>query len=486
MKRIVLPLLFSLCSLGAIAQVKLNVQLDASLKGPYTGRLFVYTLKDTAARFTDRTMAEEPAFYLPVANWQPGESISFEKGSRPSHNALETLDPGVYKIVAILDTNTKERGNTAPGNLFSRQEGLLHIAEKGRGEGAVTLNMAFPERPFRETELAKEVKMRSALLSDFRKEDIFIKAAVILPESYAKDTSRQYPVVLIIPGWGGTHYHGAIPGNQRVFGMGQGKDKIYVYLNPETQTPWGLHAFVDSRVNGPWGKALVTELLPYLQQRFRIRKDPKQIFITGQSSGGYGAVWLALHYPASFAGCWATAPDPLDFSSFTGVDLYSAKNYYRDEAGKERGFLRMNGAFQQSQRDARMAELFAGDGGQQQSFEAEFGVAGKDGRPKELFDPQTGDIRKSVVQEWKPYDLALYVQNNWQKIKKAGVGKITVYAGTEDNFLLNESVAAFGRKAEAAGADIRVVLVPGADHFTLRNEAWAKALQAEIDALIGD
>ncbi len=172
------------------------------------------------------------------------------------------------------------------------------------------------------------------------------------------------------------------------------------------------------------------------------------------------------------------------FLIFTGVNLYKDENYYRDAAGKERGFMRINGAFTQTQREARMAELFSGDGGQQQSFEAAFGVPGPDGRPKDLFDPRTGKIHKSVVETWRPYDLGLLVQQQWPAIKKAGVGRITIYAGTEDNFLLNESVAAFGQKAEAAGADIRIVLVPGADHFTVRNAEWARNLQAEIDALI--
>ncbi|WP_333865186.1 alpha/beta hydrolase-fold protein, partial [Chitinophaga sp.] len=295
-----------------------------------------------------------------------------------------------------------------------------------------------------------------------------------------------YPVVYIIPGWGGTHYHGANPRSQQQYGMGQGKDKIYVYLNPETQTPWGLHAFVDTRVNGPWGQALVEELMPWLCSEYRITEDPRQTFITGQSSGGYGAVWLALHYPASFGGCWATSPDPLDFSAFTGVNLYTDTNFYVDAAGKERGINFVKGIPQQTLRQGRLAELFSGDGGQQQSFEAEFGVPSSNGRPKDLFHPQTGAIDRAVVQEWRPYDLGLYVQNNWKKIRKVGAGKITVYAGAKDNYLLHESVAAFGAKAAKAGADIRIVILPEADHFSVRSPALTREIQQEMDALIAD
>lgn len=484
MKQLILISCLLMASLCGKSQVHLSVQLDTSLTGPFTGRLYVYTLKDTSASFNERTMAAEPAFYIPVTNWRHGQPVSLRKGSTPSHIALDSLKAGVYKLVAILDTNTTERGNGAPGNAYSRNEGLLHISGAGKGEGTVTLDAVFRQRPFRETELVKEITLRSGLLSRFRGADIFLKAAVILPASFQKDTARQYPVVFIIPGWGGTHYHGAIAGNQQRYGVGQGKDKIYVYLNPENQTPWGLHAFVDSRVNGPWGEALVKELIPYLRRNYRVTSDPGQTFLTGQSSGGYGAVWLALHYPESFGGCWATSPDPLDFSSFTGVNLYRDKNYYTDATGKERGINRVKGVFQETLRASRMSELFGGDGGQQQSFEAEFGKPGKQGRPKDLFDPLSGAIHQQVVKEWQPYDLGLLVQQNWQKIKKAGVGKITVYAGEEDNYLLQESAIAFGRKAQQAGADIRVVIIPGADHFTVRSESLTQQIQAEMDALI--
>lgn len=486
MKQFLLLLILSISFSSGIAQVRLSVHLENALKGPYSGRLFVHTLKDTSQQFNDRNMAEQPAFAVTVNNWVPGTPVLLDQDVTPSHQALEALAPGVYKLVAILDTNTSERGTSAPGNLYSRQEGLLRITATGTGEGNVTLNTAFPARVFRESALVKEVQFRSQCLSEFRGKDIFLKAAVILPASYAANPTRRYPVVYIIPGWGGTHYHGAIPGNQQKYGMGQGKDKIYVYLNPETQTPWGLHAFVDSRVNGPWGQALVRELMPWLRNTYRITEDPRQTFITGQSSGGYGAVWLALHYPASFGGCWATSPDPLDFSSFTGVNLYTDENYYMDASGKERGINFVKGLPQQTLRQARKAELFTGDGGQQQSFEAEFGVPGLQGRPKDLFDPQTGVIDRSVVKEWRSYDLGLYVLKNWKKIKHAGVGKITVYAGGEDNYLLQQSVSAFGAKAAKAGADIRMVILHEADHFTVRSPELTREIQNEMDAMIGN
>lgn len=71
-------------------------------------------------------------------------------------------------------------------------------------------------------------------------------------------------MVYIIPGWAGTHHNAYNEGHLTNYANGIGEEKIYVFLNPETQTPFGLHAFVDSRVNGPWGTALVEELMPFI------------------------------------------------------------------------------------------------------------------------------------------------------------------------------------------------------------------------------
>jgi len=144
MKNIFLFFFLPVCSI-VNAQVNLKVELAPQFAGPYNGRLYVYTLKDTSGQFNERTMAEEPAFYLPVKNWQAGQTINFKSGATPSHVAIDSLGKGVYKLIAILDTNANERANSAPGNLYSRVEGLLQVSAPGQGEGLVTLSNVFQE-----------------------------------------------------------------------------------------------------------------------------------------------------------------------------------------------------------------------------------------------------------------------------------------------------------------------------------------------------
>ncbi|RZL17270.1 MAG: hypothetical protein EOO89_08725 [Pedobacter sp.] len=467
-----------LFALGAAAQNKIQVKLAPELKGPYTGRLIVYTQADTTKGFTG---PEEPGYAIEVKNWKAGEVQTITAKAATFLKSLDSLK-GHFKFVAILDTNTKERGTSAPGNLYTRKEDVFELGN-GSSPAVLTLTHVFKDRVFNQSDSVKEVVFKTVLVSQFRKEPIYLKAGVVLPPSYHKEPNRVYPVVYVIPGWGGTHHNANSQGHRNAYGVGKGEEKIFVFLNPDTHDPFGLHAVIDSRVNGPWGSALVKELMPYMVKNYRASADPKLSFLTGQSTGGYAVIWLALHFPKHFGGSWSTAPDPVDFSNFLGVNIYKDKNFYQDNSGKDREIYLIKGVNQTTLRKMVQKELLDGDGGQHQAFEAEFGEMGKDNRPVQLFDGKTGIINRKVAESWKPYDLALYVQQNWPGLKDKVGSKIRIYVGEDDNFMLQHSVRAFSERIKTVNATIYTEFIKGADHFNTRGLV-AKRVQEEMDALI--
>lgn len=129
-------------------------------------------------------------------------------------------------------------------------------------------------------------------------------------------------------------------------------------------------------------------------------------------------------------------------------------------------------------------EHFMGDGGQQQSFEAEFGLMGKDGKPALLFDRHTGVLNKKVVESWKAYDLSYYLQQHWPKLENKLRNKIHVFAGAEDNFYLDRSVALFQQRVNKLQAAAVAELIPGANHWSIWNPAFTQRMQAEFDKRI--
>lgn len=468
----------------ATSSQTIQVRIDTSIKKNLTGKLYLFLQSDTSKRVPNNPDPSQPMFAWNIQNLQKETTLSFDKAdNRLLPEGLKTLKPGYYKMAGVIDTDFEERGTFNPGNVYARKEVLLYINEQGKGHSSIVFESQIMPRKFRESDQLKEVVLKSALLSSFRKKDIFMKAALRLPASYQKDSTRLYPVVFIIPGWGGTHFdmQGSMPVKR--YGMDMGKEKIYVYLNPETQSPFGLHSFVDSRVNGPWGKALVQELIPHLEQKFRITKDAGQHFIMGQSTGGYGALWLQLHYPDAFGGCWAVSPDPVDFSSFIGINLYAKNaNLFFDEQGKPIGTFFMDGKPLMTTKQMADLETFLGDGEQLQAFEAEFGMPDKNGRPRMLHNRITGKLDAAVLKTWEPYNLGLLMQKKGQQLEPKLKNKVHVYAGANDNFKLHEAVLAFGKKA--AGTSAVAELIPGADHWSIWSPAFTQKVQKEIDERI--
>lgn len=470
-------------SISALTQT-IRVQIDTSIKKTLTGKLYLFTQSDTSKRVPNNPDPSQPMFVWNVKNLQNEMTLSLDKADKHLlPDGLQKIQPGYYKIAGVIDTDFEERGTFNPGNVYARKEVLLYVNEQGEGNASIIFESLVTQRKFRESDMLKEVVLQSKLLSAFRKKDIFMKAGIRLPASYYTDSNRQYPVVFVIPGWGGTHYDLVNQSTIQRYGMTQGKEKIYVYLNPETQSPFGLHAFVDSRVNGPWGKALVNELIPYLEEKFRIIKDASQHFVMGQSTGGYGSLWLQLNYPQAFGGCWAVSPDPVDFSSFIGIDLYAKNaNVFFDQHGKSIGTFFVDGKPLMTTQQMSDLETFLGDGEQLQAFEAEFGVPDKNGRPRVLHNRITGKVDAAVLKTWEPYDLGLFMQKNGRKLEPALKNKVHVYAGANDNFMLHEAVLAFGKKA--AGTSAITELIPGADHWSIWSPAFTARVQKEIDERI--
>jgi S-formylglutathione hydrolase FrmB len=485
MRKSLVLLFFGLACLPSFAQVKFFVHLDSSATHPLTGRLIVSTTADTAKGFKNGVDNDQPRFALNIKNWTNDQVIEVDDKAEALSIKPSQMKPGYYKVIGFMDANV-ERGGFNPGNFYSTGEPVLQVQERGKGEIHIYLNREVKQRAFNESDSIKLMDMRSPLLSSFQKNNVFIKGAVILPAGYHLDTTKRYPVVFVIPGWGGTHYDALNKDRRGRYGMRTGIEKIFVYLNPETQTRWGLHAFVDSRVNGPWGKALVEEVIPYIRNNYRTTGSAAQTFVMGQSSGGYPSLWLPLHYPDAFGGGWAVSPDPVDFSDFVGINIYDKNaNYFYQQNGELRGFFLKEGRYQSTVKREVGIEVFEDDGTQTQAFEAAFGRADATGRPYLLFNRQTGAINQEVVEDWKPYDMGLFLQHNWNRLSEKLSGKkLHVYAGANDNFHLDRSVAALKAKAAAVKADIVVEIIPDADHWSIWSKAFTDRIHKEMDALI--
>jgi hypothetical protein len=208
---------------------------------------------------------------------------------------------------------------------------------------------------------------------------------------------------------------------------------------------------VNSANNGPYGDALLKELVPYLEQHFRIIQKPYARVLTGGSTGGWESLALQLLHPDFFGGTWTGYPDPIDFRRYQLVDIYKDDNAFLvpgfDPPFPERPLERTpEGQVTFTMREMSQMEEVLGTHGrsaqQLEAWEAVYGPVGDDGYPKPLWNKLTGEIDHSVADYMRDhgYDLRYYLQENWPKIGPQLVGKIHIFVGDMDNYYLNLAV----------------------------------------------
>jgi hypothetical protein len=207
---------------------------------------------------------------------------------------------------------------------------------------------------------------------------------------------------------------------------------------------------VDSANVGPYGEAIVRELLPYLEKKYRGLGEGWARFMFGGSTGGWEALAAQVFYPDDFNGAYAACPDPIDFRAYTTVDIYSDRNAYYVEGPWRRvarpGHRNFLGHVSTTVRDMNRLELVLGtkgrSGGQWDIWQAVYSPVGPDGYPKPIWDKLTGAIDRSVAEHWREhYDLGHILRRDWERgLGRRLAGKIHLYVGDMDNYYLNNAV----------------------------------------------
>ena len=81
---------------------------------------------------------------------------------------------------------------------------------------------------------------------------------------------------------------------------------------------------VNSVNNGPYGDAIMQELIPEIEKRFRAIRQPYARILSGGSTGGWEAAALQIFHPDFFGGAWVYCPDSVTFNDVEGVNIYEA------------------------------------------------------------------------------------------------------------------------------------------------------------------
>lgn len=467
---------------------------------PLSGRLVFYFVDESSS--IDDAPSAAPFFSDPqpmagvdVARWGAGDTFLIDSFEHTF--PVGGIPPGSYRVQAVLDRNRLSSDwSREPGNLYS---GVARVSFAEGETPVVELRLdQVVQEPLAQPEGRVEFRrFESRLLSDARLasgERVFVDVGVIPPID--AEPGVRYPVVYEVPGFGGTH-EGAnwtareLASAPPTSPLGRlARSAYWVVLNPDG--PNGHHKFVDSRANGPVGRALVEAVMPAIDALYPTIAEADARLLRGHSSGGWSVIHLALTYPDTFAGAWSSAPDPLDFRAFQAVNLYDDASMYLDGDGEPwPSYTDRSGVVRMTIADENAMETVLGPGntsGQQwDSWQAAFGTADELGNPAALYDEQTGAIDKAMVERFRRNDLADRVRQDRATAGRLARDRVRVIVGDADEFDLDEGVRLFVESAEGFGFGPRdeggwYAIVPGATHGSVLGSEAGRELLADMAA----
>ena len=395
-------------------------------------------------RIGETGMNAPPLLGRDVKAFAPGATASVDQSAAIfpiSH--LAALPAGEYVVQAVFATNRDLQLANAPGNLYS--DPVVVAIDPAKG-GVVPLHLtkqvSADELP-KELENVKWVKLKSELLSKFHGRPMYLRAGVVLPTGFDKDRERHFPLRVHIGGYG-TRYtsakHFAAPTDPDV--------PRFVLLHLDGAGPYGDPYQVNSANNGPYGDAVLQELIPHVEKTYRCIGKPWARVLDGASTGGWVSFALQVYYADFFNGCWSHCPDPVDFRAYELIDIYKDANAYVNKHGFERPACRdVEGETVYTVRHECQLEVVLGRGDRWElsgkdwcAWNATFGPRGADGLPKPLWNGKTGTIDRSVLERWEQYDLRLVLERNWALLGPKLHGKIHIWVGEGDDYFLNNAV----------------------------------------------
>lgn len=146
----------------------------------------------------------------------------------------------------------------------------------------------------------------SQILKDnFLRDPATRRIAIYLPTDY--DETKQYPVVYLLAGFAG---RGTMMLNESAWDeniqerldrlISSGLVQPLIAVLPDCFTRYGGSQYINSTGTGRYADHIVAELVPWVDAQFATHAERDFRAVAGKSSGGFGALTLAMEHPDVF------------------------------------------------------------------------------------------------------------------------------------------------------------------------------------------
>lgn len=497
---------------ASTAGARFKVTIDPALgEHPVTGRLIVFT-KSASAKVPERAEPldgpfwsdPQPLFGIDVVKAQPGASIVLDDSAQGYPLLPGALPPGSYRAQARLDVRRESsQWRDQEGNLFGP---AVSFVVPPSGEPVIVnlaLNTRIEPKPPTLPDGVSIVEVKSDAIRQALLKETVLRASVLPPVNV--QPGKKYPAIYEVPGFGGNHLDRLAEEAKRRAesdpNTPEGKlarSSYLIILDPESRN--GHTLFADSFNNGDRGRALISELLPAIEAKHALIAEPSARLLRGHSSGGWSVLWLAINYSSTFGFAWSSSPDPVDFRSLQGVNIYDDANMYVDASGAERPSFVQNGKTIMTIRQECGGEDIIGPDNtsaqQWDSWFAAWGARNARGHPADLFDPRTGEMNRLTVGRYRFYDIDLKFRQDSRRFGPILRDCCQIVVGSADEFGLDKPVALLKKdldewvaknpaSAESKALGIAgITIVPGKTHGSIFGTPEIKAIPAQMLAYL--
>ncbi|MFQ5505551.1 MAG: alpha/beta hydrolase [Planctomycetota bacterium] len=266
-----------------------------------------------------------------------------------------------------------------------------------------------------------------------------------LPPGY--DALESCPVLFVLTGFTG---RGRMALNDSPWAPGldrradrllaSGRSEACILVFPDCFTRLGGSQYLNSTALGRYEDYVVTELVPWVDREFRTLGDGHR-GVLGKSSGGYGALRLAMRNPGTFAAlashsgdvCFELCYEP-DFPAVArtlakegGIDAF-LESFARGEKKRPEQIQALN----------ILAMSAAYSPGLGAAFELPF-------------DLHDVSLRSEVWQRWLAHDPLQMVEEPEYQTALRGMKLVYVDAGTKDQFNLEFGARRLAKRLDALG-----------------------------------
>ncbi len=481
--------------LTAQASPRFDVAFSAAAhKEPITGRAYIAFSRTSTPDRTPIMQAGEngvPLFAVDIEDLAAGKFATIDNTTfgHPIQQLTE-IPAGEYWVQPFVNIYTRfnradghtiwahmdqwegQNWRRSPGNLYGEPVRITFDPRSRERIRLVADKVIPPIVVPPETESVKRIKILSDILTKWWGHPIFLGAIVQLPKDYAQHPEAKYPIVY-------SHGHFSLRGpnvGSPAFWNADGTPRMIIVTLQHPSPFYDDSYGVNSANNGPYGDAIMRELIPAVESKFRVIGQPWARLLTGGSTGGWISLAHQLFYPDFYGGVWSLCPDALDFRYHQIVNIYDDENAYflnREWVVIPRPTRRQpDGNVTALMKDENWYELVSGtksrSGGQWDIWEATYGPVGLDGYPTPIWDKRTGRIDKGVATYWKEhYDLRHLLETQWSTLGPKVADKINIYVGDADSYYLNMGVRlvdAFLSKATSPRFTGEIVYEPMAPH----------------------